>query len=296
MKRINIFAIAAILVMACTPEDKNTGGVTYPDTPYGSDEMKLEIPAGSLSAGDISSSMNGNITGMDFTGDKSVIIEHSVKYSDGVEDTSNEIGHYEKNGEKREVSAFGKKFSVEVATFKSGTKVLLKITSAEGKVKETECTLVGRMDATPVVKNLCRSWKIDATSISAKKGSGPEVGSKYSGCDINAILKDLAENKNVNLNYDPRSYYMPVSSIIISRSGSYAVTFAQAPALVGTWNDSKLGKGIFSFKWNANIQPNILLDGDAEYSFDKATNKLSLTTKGSVNGYDVTVTFTLSAQ
>lgn len=158
---------------------------------------------------------------------------------------------------------------------------------------ETLVTEDPQLPDSPMVKAICRSWKVIETDIDVKKeGGGTGVEKTYQGCDFHAIAVDL-HDQGIKINPDRLVGYN-VQSILLTAHRTLSVEFEKRDPYLGEFDTIK-EDGAFEYSFSKTYSDNTFLQANAtgRLSFNNGKALLKVSGKASENEtkYNVGIVF-----
>lgn len=271
MKKALLFcaAVAALVLSAScnkTGSDNKTDNkaVVLPAAQYTESAKKLLLN-------------NSSILSIEFTESGRYIIRNQVAKAD--ENVEFIRGTYTVNGSVYTLSNYG---TVTV----SGNQVTIEKT--DGEKVEASYTEAPTYPANDFYTTIARAWKVDKTDISVSFDGKSSVGVVKNGCDIPAILKELEQKANVDINDENMAGYV-VKEVNFTMAKTIEIAFTGKPSVAGTISLSENGEfgyelsganglQVFTGKANGiiNLNPGlganqIMMTLDAEVSSNNKT-------------------------
>ena len=148
------------------------------------------------------------------------------------------------------------------------------------------------VDIDDALGDVVRTWKVDRTFLTVKGGAKLGGGVEYQGCDVNAIVEDLAKD-GFKINFDKPGF--KISKIYLSPYGTFAIDFVNGQVFAG---DFQLSGSSFSYKLDVVDHDNPVISGNANGSIKMVKGKCNLEINGDFNdaaskAYSVSVKFIL---
>ena len=154
-----------------------------------------------------------------------------------------------------------------------------------------EGTAVSKATETDLTSDLCRSWKVDKTRI--RHEGSVTAAKEFQGCNLNEILEYAKTKATINESFAPNKV---VTDVILTRTGSFYIFYANGDNDFGTWTWKNQTKGELTYKWRDAEMGNKFESGEA--TFDVRTGKYCLTLDADIEDggdkYNVSLTFYLS--